>query len=234
LRKREQKCAGWSLFELLLVVALIGIVAALVLSQAARTRPSAGGAERVMRELRQRLEERRAAAIRLQPLVASTSLEGYTLPNVDIDFMSAATTAPLLVESTTASNGSWNFVYTADALVLPQGWQVAQQPGDLGSWIPLLGNGANGRGVLVTHVAFDGNGFPQAQVSSVWQPVPAGAQGTNPSSTPDSSNAPFWAVYAVSGDRKAAIAVAIHPGGVFEEWRWTGSTWQGFQLRTLN
>ncbi len=229
----KPKTPGWSLVELLLVVALIGIVAALVVSQAARTRPSAGGAERVVRELRQRLEERRAAAIRLQPLVASTSLEGYTLPFVDIDFTNAATTAPLVVESTTVSNAAWNFVYTADPLVLPQGWQVGQQPSDLGSSIPLLGSGSNGRGIVVTHVGFDGSGFPQAQVSGVWQPAPTGAPGTTSSSTPDPNTTPFWAVYAVSGDRQAAVAVAIHPGGVFEEWRWTGTAWQGFQQRTL-
>ena len=229
-----QQHSGHTLIELVIVVALIAIAVALAMSQAARRSETAGGGERVLRELRHGLEERRSAAIRLQPLPAPTSLESYSLPPVEIDFTDLVTTAPLDVDNTNVNGNSWSYVYTGDAIVLPAGWQVVASSANaitLAGSIPLIAGGSGGRGVLVTKLGFNGGGLPEVWDGTIWRSLPAGSPSGG---SADPNAAPFWALYAISGDQQAAVAVAVHPGGVFEDWRWTGGAWQGFQKRGLN
>ncbi len=41
--------------------------------------------------------------------------------------------------------------------------------------------------------------------------------------------APFWAIYFVTNTPNVAVAVAVHPSGQTEQWRWDGGQWLGFR-----
>lgn len=298
-REKYKHCLdsrGYTMIELLLVIAVIGILSAYAVSRSYGNANSTGGGERAIQEVERRLSERRDAAIRLNQLLTPTSLENFTAPPVVIDFNDPSSTRPLLTEGVDANGdgvddntgapitritppsspggqATWNYGYdNAPALTLPAGWSLVTSQSQLGS-IPLIGAGTQGRGLLATSFGFDSRGRPVVQLSSApdpcnAEPIPPGcvtasgeddapppvpqSQWTNIPSGSDPAasspaNAPFWAVYLVQTppltaiqtrfglqpQPVAAVAIAVHPTGQLERWRWDGTTWQGFRRRTL-
>lgn len=259
MRSRE---AGFSLIEMLIVMAVIGILVGYALSRNGATASTAGGGERALDEVERRLYERHDAAVRLNRLAAPTSLENYTAPPVEIDLTNATTTRALLIEgvdangdgrddntgstltslappATAGGQGTWNYSYeNSQALALPIGWRILTAPEQLGA-IPQIGLGQQGRGVLATGFGFDGQGRAMVRnAAGVWTTLPVGSLATADSP----QTAPFWAVYMVqtqgaanntAGVGAAAVAISVHPTGQFERWRWDGTTWRGFRRRTL-
>ncbi len=258
LRRSLVKAAdGFSLLEMLIVVAILGLIAAYAYSTVGGRRASANGGERALDSLARVLEERRNAAIRLNAIESPTSLENYTASPVEINFDDASTTRPLITDGVdsngdgiddntgqaitrlAASSGttaSWNYAYMGQPISLPQGWIIASSAEQLGS-IPLIGAGQNGRGQLVSRLGFDNHGRALAPDSGRWQAYPQ----NSPSESSTINAAPFWSIYVVatpssspSSSPTAAVAISVHLTGQLERWRWDGAAWQGFGRRTLN
>src|SRR5216684_1808425 len=93
---RQPNQAGFSLMELVIVCAIIGVVAAIALASFANRDEGS----RLVQDLASRIRARRAAAIRLIALVHPALLENYKQPPISIDLMNATTTASLVTEGT--------------------------------------------------------------------------------------------------------------------------------------
>lgn len=212
---------GFTLLEVLVALAIIAIIAAFAFSRFGRR--DAG--EALIQDAARRVRERRAAAIRLNPLDTATRLENYTQPPLVIDFADSVTTQPLLIDATDASGkptafqppitlggtGTWAYSYTGLPLNIPAGWALALSPDYLGK-IPELE-----RGTFTTTVGFDAAGRPD--------PPPPLAE--------KSTEGNFWAIYFLSSDGSEARAIAVHATGLVEVWRYRAANpiWRGFRDR---
>lgn len=130
----------------------------------------------------------------------------------------------------TSSDGHWVCAYRPDAWHLPLGWRLAASVEALGAIGPI--NPARlSQGYPVTRVAFDGTGRilglgPHGQ----WLKFPLGSDG----SATTSADGPFWAVYFVAEGQQAAVAVALHPSGLIERFRYDPAQgWRGFARRQV-
>lgn len=254
MKKIKEKFAqgGFTLVELIVVVAVISIIAVISYASLYSDRREVGGAERVLEESAARVVERRSEAIRLNGEDRQLAV-AQNVPPLPIDFTVLAQTASLTTEGdadgdclddvtglpvtclVSGINSTWQTARRSDALSLPSEWAVAQSSADLGG-IPLIGGGSMGRGILVTQVGFDPNGAALAieSNSSGWVAIPSGAVIND---SPAMTDAPFWAIYLVGTNSAnqvtAAVAVAVHPSGLIERFRFDGTNWIGFQNRVL-
>ncbi len=256
--KSEQikKMRGFSLLEMMLAIFIVILVSAIAVSNFFTDSASVGGAERLLEETASRLVERRASAVRLNDDDVRTGLSELNVNPLPMDFSNLLTTGSLRIDGAdvdknciddvtglsltclTYYNGEskWSLAVSEDYLELPRKWKLVQFQDELNG-IPLIGGGKNGRGVVATKIGFDGRGFAYAvnpQTKS-WESQPTGSQITD---YPSGNDAPFWSIYFIlpSADGelpKAAIAVAIHPSGLIERFRFDGSDWIGFKNRTL-
>lgn len=249
---------GFSLIELMIVLFIVILVSALTFSKFYGSATDIGGAEKILEETSARIVERRSDAVRLNGEDRRLALQQLTVSPLPMDFTNLNTTASLKIEGTdsdgncvddltnknltcfsvSGGTAAWQLSYHQDEIKLPRGWQVITSRDSLGS-LPLIGNGTNGRGVIVTKIGFDGKGKALALElgSSVWKTMPTGA---NVSETPSANNAPFWAIYFAvlentpggNSQVKAMIAIAIHPSGMIERFRYDNG-WIGVNNRTL-
>jgi prepilin-type N-terminal cleavage/methylation domain-containing protein len=218
---RQPNQAGFSLMELVIVCAIIGVVAAIALASFANRDEGA----RLAQDVASRIRARRAAAIRLNALVQPTLLENYKQPPISIDFMNATTTASLVTEGNApttftapgslGSTGTWNYVYHGNTLILPAGWRVATSSSSLAP-IPVIP-----LGTLTTVFNFTGDGR-----------LDASSLPTTPANTNPNQESQFPAIYLTNG--RTARAVAVHPSGLTEIWQYDESagTWRGFSNRS--
>lgn len=227
-RRARRAEAGFSLAELVIVVALIIIVAGLAL----RTLSGRDDSVRLGQDVTRRIRERRAAAIQLNQQRAASQLEQFVQPPVTIDFAAPETTRSLWLEGTDAdddgnddisghpltrfipagtpgASGTWVYAYQGSALQLPAGWRLAATAADLAP-IPLIA-----LGTPATTVSFTREGTVANN--------PATAGTTDPN-----QQTPFLAIYLTNGSD--AQAVAVHATGLTEFWRWDSAAgaWRGF------
>lgn len=252
--KNTLRQAGYSLIEMLIVILMIGLIAALSFPSLYKSKTEVGGAERVLEQAAVRVVERRSEAIRLNSEDRRVATEKY-IPPLPMDFTSLPSTASLITEGdsdgdclddvtgeavtcvrTTGLATTWSIARRNDALILPDGWKLALTAADLGD-IPLIANGSDGRGILATQIGFNGDGrayaYQRRGTTGTWGALPDGAV---VSSTPILSEAPFWTVYfvgSVNDKVVAAVGIAVHPSGLIERFRYDGSRWIGFENRTL-
>lgn len=245
---------GFSLIEMMLTLMVVGIISVIAFKQLYRRDGDVGGGERILQTASAKIIERRGDALRLrgEDRRLQVSVRPSSVAPLAINFADLQTTASLVIEGTdddkdcteditgqpltclkiVGGAASWLPKYADNRLALPSGWRVAQNAGDLGA-IPLIAGGANGRGVLVTAIWFTPTG------SAVWLDsfssynLPAGTPSSS-SAAPSQANSPFWAIYFVSsGSPALAVAVAVHPNGSTENFRWDGAQWIGYQNRTF-
>lgn len=235
---------GFSLLELLLVIVISSVIAATVYI---KFRPDfdSGSAERTIEAVAEKVAGRRDEAIRLNGLAAAaTSLEAQVAPLVEIDFLDPATTASLIIdgddgnsdyfdddtgEFLTHLNGSgWKYSYRGDALKLPAAWRVVAK-----SDMSVAPINDRGRGVPVTRIGFDAAGHVYGYADDTWQKYPA-------DSSTEQQYSPFWTIYLEGSGRDqnapalaVAVAVAVHPSGQIEKFRFDGSRWRGWRGRTI-
>lgn len=245
-RNREQ---GYSLVEVIVVLALIGIITTVALNYLHLRKTNAGLLEQSLRAVEQRVSERRTAAIRLQSLGQATSLEAFRQPPVEINFTNQDSTRPLVTDGRDIdgdgfddntgvgitspqapastqpdAEGTWRYTYAGLPLALPAGWSIARDTTELRG-VPLIG--APGVGEIVTRVAFAPNGTARVLNGTQWISIPATASA--------STSQPCWAIYLIPNltTPDVAGAVAIHPTGAIELWRWDSAAgWRGFQSRS--
>lgn len=218
--KTRQPQAGFSLIEMMIVCAIIGIVAGLALASFARRDEST----RLVEDVAARIRARRAAAMRLNALTQPTLLENYKQPPVSIDFTNANSTATLVTEGTShtlfntpaspGGTGSWTYVYQGASLTIPAGWRIATSASNLAP-IPIISLGT-------PSTVFNFTGDGRLDSSS----LPAAPANTNPN-----QESPFPAIYLTDG--RTARAVAVHPSGLTEIWTYDESAgiWRGFGSR---
>jgi type II secretory pathway pseudopilin PulG len=227
-RRARRAEAGFSLAELVIVIALIIIVAGL----AFRTLSGRDDSVRLGQDVSRRIRERRAAAIQLNQQRAASQLEQFVQPPITINFADAETTRPLWLEGTDANDdgnddisgrpftrfippaapgatGTWAYAYQGSALELPAGWRLAATATDLAPIPPIS------LGVPATTVSFTREGTVANN--------PPAAGTTDPN-----QQTPFLAIYLTDGSD--AQAVAVHPTGLTEFWRWDAAAgaWRGF------
>src|SRR5260370_2887653 len=198
MRVQQSNQAGFSLVELVIVCAIIGVVAALAFASFANRDEGS----RLAQDVASRIRARRAAAIRLNALVQPTLLENYKQPSISIDFINTTTTASLVTEGTvpttfTAPGGlgstrTWNYVYQGNALTLPAGWRVATSSSSL-SPIPVISLGT-------PQTVFNFTGDGRLDPSS----LPATPANTNPN-----QESQFPAIYLTNG--RTPPAMPLHP-----------------------
>lgn len=250
--------AGYSLLEMVVVLALITLLAAVTVSRLYTTQADAGGAERVLDDVAARLAERRAAASRLNGDERRAALEDFAAPPLPFDFADFSqsgslrldgedtdgdcvddlTQAPLTcLRRDSSVPAAWQLACNEDTLRLPSGWSVALHRNQLYG-VPLIAGGERGRGVLATAIGFAPNGQALARVpgATEWNAYPDGAV---TSVTPNANDAPFWAVYFTAlgpgtgrnRQVRAIVAIAVHPSGLVEKFRYDGGEWIGFANR---
>lgn len=231
---------GYSLVELLLVIALVSLIAGLAFSRFLGL--SEGGAETNLQNLSAVVNQKRDEAIRLNGNVAPTSLEFQIAPLVELDFADPETTKTLIVEGldrngdylddetgellTHVEGGGWIYSRRDDARRLTNGWEVVADEGSL----PVPPIAANGRGELVTKIGFDGEGRVFGWQKEEWRKFPL--------SFNEKKNSPdlyFWAVYLKSANEtnREVIALAVYPTGQTEKYRFDGEIWQGYRQRVV-
>jgi prepilin-type N-terminal cleavage/methylation domain-containing protein len=165
-------------------------------------------------------------------------------PDADKDCYDDVTGKSLTCLIEAHGRGVWQPALNPDALVLPSEWHVLTNAGEAN--INLVGGGSRGRGVLATEIGFDGSGraYARNSGSGEWVGMPLGAES---GAEPSEEGAPFWAVYfvqfkkgsaekkggVVSSDVNAAVAIAIHPSGLIERFRYDGNEWIGYKNRSL-
>jgi prepilin-type N-terminal cleavage/methylation domain-containing protein len=251
---------GYTLLEMMAVLAILALVVAVAVSRLYTGSSAVGGAERVLDEVAARLGERRAEAVRLNGEDRRLSLEQVTAPPLPINFAVLPETASLRIEGQDENSDClddfthaaltclrvrepnsavWELAFNDDALRLPDGWTVLERPDEF-TGLPLIGDGLKGRGVLATAFAFNAQGLALAREpgSANWLAYPTG---TMLNSTPHINDAPFWAVYFVvpgAGPERnraftAAVAVAVHPSGLVEKFRFDDGQWLGFNNRLV-
>jgi prepilin-type N-terminal cleavage/methylation domain-containing protein len=252
---------GFSLIEMMAVIFVVVIISAIAVSRLYTGSSEVGGAERLLEEASARIVERRSEAVRLNGDDRRSLLVNFSAAPLPIDFSNLSSTASLKTEGVDdnrdcyddytqakltcltirGNRAEWDLSFNQDELKLPDGWQVFQ-PGNKAKILPLIGDGLNGRGVLATAIGFDATGKALAKEagSNEWVKVPTGAV---QSETPSSDYSPFWAIYFVvsssggirqNNEIKAAVAVAVHPSGLVERFRYDDGEWIGFQNRAVN
>ena len=259
IRPKQQ---GYTLVEMLVVLILITLLAAMTVSRLYTGHSETGGAERVLDEVAARLAERRADAVRLNGQERREGLEDFAAPPLPFDFADFGKTGSLRLDGEDADGDcvddvthttltclrlgrspdvpAWQLACNEDALRLPDGWSVALHRNQLYG-IPLIAGGERGRGVLVTALGFTANGQALARLpdSAEWSAYPDDAV-TN--ETPNANDAPFWAVYFTAlgpgtvrnREVTAIVAVAVHPSGLVEKFRYDGGEWLGFDNRVAH
>ena len=251
---------GFSLMEMMVVLIIITIVSAIAISYAYSGASEVGGGERVLEEVSARIVERRAEAVRMNGDDRRARLQEFEVAPLPIDFSDLSKTASLRTEGTdtdrdcvddvtqkpitclniSGNQAEWSLAFNDDALSLPTGWQILAKRNRY-NVIPTIGDGSNGRGVQVSAIAFDATGKAQAKEigSDQWVNMPTGAV---QSDTPSANEAPFWAIYFyVPGGGgilnqqppKALVAVAVHPSGLVERFRYDDGEWIGFNNRVV-
>ena len=252
---------GYTLLEMMAVLAILTLVAGVAVSRLYTGATDTGGAERVLDEATARLGERRADAARLNGEERRVGLEEFTAPPLPIDFANLSQTASLRLEGEDTdgdcvddvTNSSltclrlgrspdvpaWQLAFNEDALRLPDGWSVALHRNQLYG-VPLIAQGERGRGVLATAIGFAANGQALARVpgSDEWRSYSDEAVSGD---APNANDAPFWAIYFTalgpgSGRNrqvKAVVAIAVHPSGLVEKFRYDGEDWLGFNNRIV-
>lgn len=257
--KQHEK--GFSLVELIFVIAVIALMASIWVSRSFKG-DEAGGAEMLLGKVSSRLAERRGDAARLGGLktvrqagIANVRQDVLKNPPVLIDLGDLETTASLITDSRDLNNDGrddstgleytklkirqtrdllgirqeydWSYFYRDNPLELPSGWKLARNQAELP--VPKIAEGIHGMGELITRIAFAADGKAYVAYRNVWR---------NQSPFADSSEtdeAPFWAFYFYTPDQTpaAAVAVAVHPSGLVETFRWNGSAWHGFANRAI-
>lgn len=249
--------SGFSLIEMLCVLFIISIISAIAVSRIYTGSNEVGGGERVLDEATARLTERRADAVRLNGDDRRSNLLQFQAAPLPIDFSDLTTTASLRTDGTDedkdcvddftgkkmtclqigGNRGEWILQLNEDALRLPDGWQV--YVGGRGSLVPPIGDGRNGRGVPATAIGFDATGKAMAKEVGYdeWVKMPTGSVA---SENPSANEVPFWAIYFLvpgssRGSVKAAVAVAVHPSGLIEKFRYDDKdgAWIGFKNRVV-
>lgn len=257
IKKLKQKEQGFSLIELMVVIAIIILISSITVHRLYSSSLEVGGAERLLDEVASRISERRAEARRLNGDDRRVDLESFTVEPLPIDFSDLSWTGSLNTEGAdsdgnceddhtgrdltclivSGERAEWRLAFNDDALKLPTGWQVARNSRVIR--VPLIGNGMNGRGVLASAFGFDADGKAYAKEfgSNEWKNIPTGAL---KSEQPTANDAPFWAIYfVVSGgvirgsEPNALVAVAVHPSGLVEKFRYDNGEWIGFKNRTV-
>lgn len=224
MKRRVENQNGFSLIELMIVLVIVGIVAAFVFYG---IKDKSGSVKKVLSAVEQTLEERKSAAIRLN----QANAEGLASQSpISLDFANPASTAPLKIDGIDSdrdgrddnsgaaltrwneTEAKWNFAYEGKQLVLPDGWKVIGSTNDLGKTPEIPGS------QLTTSLEFDEAGRPAS--------FPNSASGKR-----KGEEAPFWAIYFKDGDykRPTVVAVGIHGSGLIEQWTYDRDTgrWLG-------
>lgn len=245
-----KKESGFSVIELLFVVAIVTLLAAVVVSSGYFNNSSSHGGEQLITDLATRFHERRAEVQRLNGSRITTSLDIAATP-IEFDLLNLSTTASLITEGRdqggdgedddtgeilthlrpkpgSPDQGEWVFSHRQDAVSLPSDWKLVTNVSDL-TTIPLIASGARGRGIPVTRIGFDGEGRAlHKNEAGVWEKVPAGT-----SAGKKANESAFWVFYFVRpGSTNTAVALGIYPAsGVTERFRYDGTAWRGFADR---
>lgn len=241
--ENAQTQRGHTLIELLVVVVLLTLIAVIAAPRYNVKPGDLGGSERLLENVASRLNTRRNEAVRIGGESRWTSAAGKsTFQPLPINFSALGTTSSLIIDGddnndclddytnepvTCINGGVWNPAFREDALELPSNWKLAQSQSDL-QGVPLIGGGSNGRGRLVCLMGFDATGRILADEGAGYVASPNGALYNG---SPEQSGAAFWAVYFIEKDpgrnSRTAVAVALHPSGLIEKFRYDGLTWTG-------
>ena len=244
---------GFSLIELIIVLGLISVLAAIFFSLFSADEIDPNGAERFLAQAVLKIESRQADARRMSGEMRGRNLErAGKVPPLEIDFARSAALADLRIEGVDENgdctddetyekltclkkefpggNTVWSYAYTNNSLKIPEEIIVAKKTEDLGG-ISLIAD--HGRGVLVTKIGFDRAGKGYGFEGDTFKSVPSGSPESYAASpAPDQS--PFWAIYFYSEkDENFAAAIAVYPGGNAEVFRFSDGAWLGFKNRQI-
>lgn len=227
--KKVKNQAGVSLLELIIVLVIIGILAAFILP-AFKTARNSGDGKKILTRFSEIIEERKSSAIRLN----QSAINGGDRPDqpVIINFAGLSTTAPIKTDGADINRDGiedvsgvkitrwgnmpgtgrkgWIYAYEGQPLQLPEKWKIIQAAEELGD-IPQIENSE-----LITSLGFNAEGKP-ARVAVANAPV-----------TRD--EAAFFVIYARdTASDDIAVALAVHGSGLTEKWiynfedhQWTG------------
>lgn len=241
---RRNGTSGFSLIELLIVISLITIIAALLVPRLYGRNDQ----QLVQTQIVYRLRERREAARHLAPKTSQDSTLGYTQPPLLIDFKTPDTTRPLRIEGTDtnsdtvdddtglpltrfdAGTGQWSYAYEGTPLALPRNWNVVNPTNPIRTEVSAQTEEGvtygNVKGVPAYAIGFDTQGRPWADTDG------NGSLDATPESLSSgtSGEAKFWTIYASNGSN--TIGIAVHGTGLIEVWRFADGAWKGWRNRT--
>lgn len=247
---------GFTLVETLLVLVIVTFISTIAVSRLYNSKSDVGGIERFVDAAGEKINERRQDARRLNGELSHRTLEKINAPPLVINFSDLSTTASLWTEGkdengdclddvsekplTCLSQGKrgrvsyWNYAYTGEALKLPVNWAIAQSPEILVKRrVPLIGAGQNGRGVMVTQIAFDGRGRVFGYENGVWSANPGG-QTANYEDEPNLDNDVFWAIYLLDESAsESGVAITVSPSAQIQILRFDGKNWIGVNGRII-